>query len=178
LSKADHTAFRYVFDDPVTVSGAQGRITKLRGEIMNIEVQLGDRDHKAVDGNRLDPIAFSKWRQGAKFAIRHRSAEIDYLKGWIARRQDNRLQSIYRRLQLQADNPDCLLALGYRVLRALARERRVTFDDEEQTVIDAINRYFGPIIQANGKVVAPPILVVTGDENGGDTSQPSPTPSV
>lgn len=161
---------KYVFDKPSTIQEGKERIARLRGEILDIEAQLGDRDRKGIDGARLSQMAFSEWRQRAKWSARQRGAEIVYLQLWIAKRQHNRIEAAYRRMQLDPESPDSLLAANYKVLRCLARERRVAFDEEEQAVLDATSRYFGPIVTANGKVVPPKDMAVTGGED--ESGQP------
>lgn len=161
---------KYLFDRPRTIQEARERIARLRGEVLDIEAQLGDKDRKTVDGARLSRMAFSEWRQRAKWSARQRGAEIVYLQAWIAKRDHNQIEGLYRRMRLDAESPESLLAANYRVLRSLARERRVTLDEEEQAVIDATSRYFGPIVTANGKVVPPKELTVTGGEDEGQAA--------
>ena len=156
---------KYIFDRPRTVQEAEERIVRLRGEVMDIECQLGDKNRQGVDGARLSQMAFGEWRQRAKWSARQRAAEIRYLQVWIARREYNRVEAAYRRMKLDPEAPESLLAANYRVLRSLARERRVTFDQEEQAVIDATSRYFGPIVTANGKIVPPKDMAVTGGDS-------------
>lgn len=168
---------KYIFDKPATVQEAKERIVVLREAIMDIEAQLGDKDRKSGDGARLSRMAFSEWRQRAKWAVRQRSAEIAYLRWWVAKREHNRIEGLYRRMELDAGCPESLLAANYRVLRSLARERRVAFDAEEQAVIDATSTYFGPLVQANGKVVLPKAMPVTGGEDG-EARTETPTPAV
>jgi hypothetical protein len=164
---------KYVFDKPMTVQEAKERIARLRGEMLDIEAQLGDRDRRGVDGARLSQMAFAEWRQRAKWSARQRGAEIVYLQVWIAKREHNQIEGLYRRMKLDSESPESLLAAAYKVLRSLARERRVTFDLEEQAVIDATSRYFGPIVQANGRIVPPKDMVVTGGD-----SESTETPAV
>ena len=156
---------KYIFDKPATVQEAKERIATLRGEMLDIEATLGDRDRRGVDKARLSQMAFNEWRQRAKWAMRNRGAEIAYLQMWIARRQSNRVEGAYRRMKLDPESPDSLLAAAYRVLRSLIRERRVTLDEEEQLVVDATSWYFGPILAVNGKVVPPKESVVIGGED-------------
>jgi len=163
---------KYLFDKPSTIQEARERIIRLRGEMLDIEAQLGDRDRKGIDGARLSQMAFSEWRQRAKWSARQRGAEINHLRWWIAKRERNQIEGLYRRMKLDPEAPESLLAAGYKVLRSLARERRVTFDQEEQAVIDATSRYFGPIVTANGKVVPPKEPAVTGGD-GESTETPA-----
>lgn len=156
---------KYVFDRPRTLQEARERIARLRGEILDIEVQLGDRDRKGIDGARLSQMAFSEWRQRAKWSVRQRGAEIVYLQVWIAKREHNQIEGLYRRMQLDPESPESLLAANYRVLRSLARERRATLDEEEQAVVDATSRYFGPIVAVNGKIMPPKEPTVKGGDS-------------
>lgn len=156
---------KYIFDRPRTIQEAKLRIAALRGEILDHEAQLGDREKKGKDGVLLTRMAYAKWRQKTKWSMRVRGEEIDYLQWWITKREANQIEGLYRRMRLDPENPESLLAANYRVLRSLARERRVTLDEEEQVVVDATSRYFGPILTANGKVVPPKEPAVTGGDS-------------
>ena len=164
---------RYIsFDKPATVREAKKRIAILRSGMLDMEATLGDRDRRGVDTVRLSPMEFNKWRQRVKWAMRNRGKEIGYLQEWIDIRECNREEGAYRRMKLDPNCPESLLAAAYKVLRCLVRERRVTLDEEEQLVIDATSRYFGPIVQANGKVVPPKELAVIGGEDEPDQTPP------
>jgi len=130
---------RYI--EPASLIEAEERLLLLKQRKSEIEVQLGDRDRRHPDGQRLDGEEYWAWRHSAIYAKGHAEREILELKRWI---RDEKFRGREESRQIRAEmanvnlnDPLSLIAGAHRLLGRLGYDG-VQFSDEERSLIASL----------------------------------------
>jgi hypothetical protein len=69
--------------EPKSLGEARRRKVRLELELEEINLQLGDRDRKDEDGERLHPLRYIEWRKKTKYASIEKKKELSEISFWI-----------------------------------------------------------------------------------------------
>lgn len=123
------------FESPKSKEECVERILKLEEEIVEIEVQLVDRNRLNESGERMSPSDYKAWRSKAGYALSCKINEYRFLKKW-ERNDSNGI------IELPSTEEDNLILNAYRVIRNLGfLVEWKNIGVENQIMIDKIQYY-------------------------------------
>ena len=127
--------------EPANTAEAEARMKALMDSIRDIEVQLGDRDHRDACGERMEGRDYWQWRRNANFARTRKVAEYGYLKAWLK----NQRIAVHDRIiaRVGAEEPLVLLNGLSMMVHRWAAAGLVHPSEDEQAVIYAADRAVG-----------------------------------
>jgi len=146
----------YVFQTPLHMDDAEERARILREAIADIEMQLGDRDRRGLDGERLDGEDYFAWRKRARIALRMKQAELGFIKGWVKSRREAASEAWLARYASAPNACEVLLRNMVNLVGALIAEHRYTLSDDERGLMGAarlLQGHYSPVTVITGSAV-------------------------
>jgi hypothetical protein len=123
---------------PTSLEEAEDMQLRLLTAILDIESQLGDRDRKDVNGERLWGKDYWDWRKRANDARIAKIKQRAKVKKWIKDQTVGKRELLIEEAANQGLGN--LLSNVSELLHKLAAEG-VEYDEEEQAIVNALDRY-------------------------------------
>ena len=120
-------------EEPQTLDDCQDRMDTLVSEIREIQCELGNKNKRGPDGQRLSSKDYHEWRSRATKALRYKQEEHQFLRRW-------RSKYLKRKLVEANEGKDCtsiLFQLCTACRNLLARSGKEGNDDIIETLEDA-----------------------------------------
>lgn len=126
------------YTEPRCVAEGETLRAKFVADIERISLQLGDRDKRDAEGNRLTGVAYHTWRKSALCALNARRMVVRRLNAWLdaARRRAN----VSKAHGPAVEASYAMVDAAYQLFRQLA-EDDVEFEAHEWQVVESLRTY-------------------------------------
>ena len=145
LSEAKMTVpTQYGFIEPPDFLDAENRRILLIEQIQDIEMQLGESGKLDQEtGQLLQKGAYDSWRRKARFALKIKKAEYNYIGRWIKRRKESWRSKAIMIAIADPSKADGLLMAAYRIFKRSFSGGISPFivHGDDQSVIDGMRDY-------------------------------------
>ena len=136
--------------EPETLDECEGRRLQIVADVMDIQTQLSNKDHRDGDGRRLSDIAYHQWRAKAVGALRWKTRELRALKEWR-----KRAEAAVRSPSISDGSLRFYLQGTLRVLGAVLAREGLSLTSVEQRHIDQARAKLAEPIQLPTTTNAP-----------------------
>lgn len=135
---------QYGFTEPPDFLDAENRRILLIEQIQDIEMQLGEGGKLDQEtGQLLQKGEYDSWRRKARFALKIKKAEYNYIGRWIKRRKESWRSKAIIRAIADPSTADGLLMAAFRIFKRSFSGGISPFimHGEDQAVIDGMRDY-------------------------------------
>jgi len=135
---------QYGFTEPPDFLDAENRRILLIEQIQDIEMQLGESGKLDQEtGQLLQKEKYDSWRRSARFALKIKKAEYNYIGRWIKRRKESWRSKAIMIAIADPMTADGLLMAAFRIFKRSFSGGMSPFiiNADDQAVIDGMRDY-------------------------------------